>query len=500
MQQPIATALVGVIVAISVTVAFLSRKFTRSTSEFYVAGRGISAIQNALALSGDYMSAASFLGVAGLVWLWGYDGIWYAAGFFAGWLVLLLFLASPIRRFGAYTIADFVAGRFHSRPLRIAAMLGTLMVSLFYIIPQMVGAGELLGLLLGWDYIFAVVIAGTLITIYVVLGGMRATTYNQIIQCVLLWTAMFVVMTLALGRFDFNYSQLLQSVSALPKEGVITNFTQPGHWLDFKNSFALIFGLVLGTAGLPHILIRFYTNPSGRSARWTTVWTLLIIGTFYMMTPVVGLAARSILGDIPELAGPLSAKTNLVLPLLAQNVGGQGMIGIVIAGAFAAILSTVAGLVIASTGAIAHDLFTMLVPGASDKRQVLVAKLTSVGVGIIAILTGLVFRGYNVAFLVGLAFAIAASTFFPVLMMGVWWKGTTEKGALAGMIVGMVGSAVMIATSLLKVHTLANPSIITVPAAFLTIYLVSKIDGKPPHDTLEFMRKVHMPEKVHEAK
>ena len=483
MQQPIATALVGVIVAISVTVAFLSRKFTKSTSEFYVAGRGINAIQNALALSGDYMSAASFLGVAGLVWAHGYDGIWYAAGFFAGWLVLLLFLASPIRRFGAYTIADFVAGRFHSKPLRIAAMIGTLMVSLFYIVPQMVGAGELLGLLLGWEYVFAVVIAGALITLYVVLGGMRATTYNQIIQCVLLWTAMFVVMTLALGKFNFSYSELL---------GTVSEYTQPGRWLDFKNSFALIFGLVLGTAGLPHILIRFYTNPSGRSARWTTVWTLLIIGTFYMMTPVVGLAARSLLGDTPST-------TNLVLPMLAQFVGGEWMIGVVIAGAFAAILSTVAGLVIASTGAIAHDLFTMIVPGASDKRQVLVAKLTSVGVGIIAVLTGLLFRGYNVAFLVGLAFAIAASTFFPVLMMGVWWKKTTEKGALAGMIVGMVGSAVMIATNLMNVHSLKNPSIITVPAAFIVIYIVSKIDGKAPHDTMEFMRKVHMPEKVHEA-
>ena len=486
MEQPIATALVGLIVAISVTVALISSRFTKSTSDFYVAGRGISAVQNALALSGDYMSAASFLGVAGLVWKFGYDGIWYAAGFFAGWLVLLLFLASPIRRFGAYTIADFVAGRFHSRPLRIAAMIGTLMVSLFYIIPQMVGAGALLGLLLGWNYVFAVTIAGALITLYVVLGGMKATTYNQIIQCILLWTAMFVVMALALGKFDFSYNTLL---------GTVAEYTEPGRWLDFKNSFALIFGLVLGTAGLPHILIRFYTNPSGRSARWTTVWTLLIIGTFYMMTPVVGLAARSLLGNTVT-----NLDTNLVLPELAKFVGGEWMMGIVVAGAFAAILSTVAGLVIASTGAIAHDLFTMLVPGASDKRQVLVAKLTSIGVGVIAILTGLVFRGYNVAFLVGLAFAIAASTFFPVLMMGVWWKGTTEQGALAGMIVGMVGSAIMIATSLMELHTLQNPSIITVPAAFITIYVVSKFVGKPPQDTMEFMRKVHMPEKVHEAK
>lgn len=483
MEQPIATALVALIVAISITVAFRSRKYAKSTAEFYVAGRHISAVQNAFALSGDYMSAASFLGVAGLVWLHGFDGIWYAAGFFAGWLVLLLFLASPIRRFGAYTIADFVAGRFHSRKLRIAAMIGTLMVSLFYIVPQMVGAGELLGLLLGWEYIFAVVIAGTLITIYVVLGGMRATTYNQIIQCVLLWTAMFVVMALSLGRFNFNYSTLL---------GTVSEYTIPGRWLDFTNSFALIFGLVLGTAGLPHILIRFYTNPSGRSARWTTVWTLAIIGTFYMMTPVVGLAARSLLGDAPST-------TNLVLPMLAEHVGGEWMMGVVIAGAFAAILSTVAGLVIASTGAIAHDLFTMLVPGTSDKRQVTVAKLTSVGVGVIAILSGLVFRGFNVAFLVGLAFAIAASTFFPVLMMGVWWKGTTEKGALVGMIVGMVGSAVMITTNLLGMHTLKNPSIITVPAAFLAIWLVSRIDGKVPADTMQFMRKVHMPEKVQES-
>ncbi|MBU4535685.1 MAG: cation acetate symporter [Euryarchaeota archaeon] len=477
LNNPLAIILVLLIVGISVAVTIFSRRFTRTTADFYVAGRGISAVQNAMALSGDYMSAATFLGIAGLVWLYGYDGIWYSVGFFGGWILLLLFLASPIRRFGAYTIADFVSGRFHSQKLRLVVMLGTILISVLYIIPQLVGVGDILGVLLGWNYMTGVVVAGILMTIYVVVGGMKATTYNQIIQCVILWTAMFVTVALALQQFGFSYDNLLTQVSG---------YTQPGNWLDFQNSFSLILGLVLGTAGLPHVLIRYYTNPSGKSARWTTVGTLFIIGTFYMMAPIAGFGARALLGDDGGL--------NTALPLLAQYLGGEAFLGVVVAAAFAAVLSTVAGLMLATTGAIAHDLYTNIInPKASEEKQLKVAKLSTLGVGILAIIVGILAQGYNVAFLVGLAFAIAASSFFPVLLMGTWWRGTTEKGALAGLVVGIISSTTIIITNIIGLHNLSNPAIITVPATFIIIYVVSRLDGQIPYDTDEFMLKVHMP-------
>ncbi|MDP3065216.1 MAG: hypothetical protein Q8N08_00610, partial [Methanobacteriaceae archaeon] len=260
----------------------------------------------------------------------------------------------------------------------------------------------------------------------------------------------------------------------------------PGNWLNFQNSFSLILGLVLGTAGLPHVLIRYYTNPSGKAARWTTVGTLLIIGTFYLMAPIAGFGARIFLGD--------AGGKNTALPLLAQYLAGEPLMGVVIAGAFAAILSTVVGLIIATTGAVAHDFYTSLInPQASEEKQILVAKISAAFVGLFSILTGIMFKGFNVAFLVGLAFSIAASTFFPVLIMGTWWRGTTENGALVGLIVGMLSSTGIIATNLLGLHDLSNPAIITVPLAFLTIYVVSKLDGQIPPDTDEFMRKVHTP-------
>lgn len=476
-DNPLAIILVILIVGISVAVTIFSRRFTRTTADFYVAGRGVSAVQNAMALSGDYMSAATFLGIAGLVWLYGYDGIWYSVGFFGGWVLLLLFLASPIRRFGAYTIADFVSGRFHSKKLRLVAMMGTILISVLYIIPQLVGVGDILGILLGWDYATGVIIAGILMTIYVVVGGMKATTYNQIIQCVILWTAMFITVFLALQQFGFSYNNLLSEVPG---------FTQPGNWLDFQNSFSLILGLVLGTAGLPHVLIRYYTNPSGKSARWTTVGTLLIIGTFYMMAPIAGFGSRAILGD--------AGGQNTALPLLAQVLGGEAFLGVVVAAAFAAVLSTVAGLMLATTGAIAHDFYTSLInPEASEEKQLKVAKLSTAAVGILAIIAGILAQGFNVAFLVGLAFAIAASSFFPVLLIGTWWRGVTEKGALAGLLFGIISSTSIILTNIIGLHGLTSPAILTVPLTFIIIFIVSKIDGKIPPDTDEFMYKVHMP-------
>ncbi len=474
-EIPTAIGMVVLMVIITMGIAIFARRFGSSAAEFYVANRGITAFQNAISLGGSYMSAASFLGVAGLVWLYGYDGIWYASGFFGGYVVLLLWIAAPLRRFARYTVADFAFGRWHSKSLRMACIVFTLISMMFYVVPQMVGAGDLLGVLLGWDYTFAVVVSGILMTLYVVVGGMRGTTYNQIFLCIVLWSAMFITTILALMHYGWSYNALLGDIGAR---------IEPGIWLDPLNSFALALGLVLGTAGLPHILIQYYTNPSGKAARWATVGVLFIIGTFYMMTPIVGFAGRAILGD--------AAGKNTVLPLLGQALGGEPLMGIIVGGAFAAIVSTTAALLIACTGAIAHDLYVGLInPEASDRKQVWIAKVSTIAIGLFTIGLGLAFKGYNVAFLVGLAFAITASTFFPMLFMGIWWKDMTDKGALAGLILGGASAILIITTNIMGMHTLQNPSIISVPLAFLAIYFVSKWAGKMPDDIDDIMHQMH---------
>lgn len=477
-ENPTALGLVIFMVLITMSIAIFARRFGSSAAEFYVANRGISALQSALSLGGSYMSAASFLGIVGLVWLHGYDGFAYGLGFFGGYVVLLFWIASPLRRFAKFTVADFGFARWHSQRVRMVCVIFTLISMIFYIVPQLVGSGALLHILMGWDYSTGVVVAAVLMTLYVVVGGMRGTTYNQIFLCVMLWGAMFITMIFVLMHYGWSYNAILVDVGR--------PYIYHGMWLDPINNFGLLFGLVLGTAGLPHILIQYYTNPTGKAARWATVGVLCILATFYFMTPIVGFAARAILGD--------AAGVNTALPLVGFALGGEPLKGIIVGGAFAAIVSTTAALLIACTGAIAHDLYTGIInPKASDKKQVQVAKVTTIVLGILSIGAGLAFEGYPVAFLVGLAFAIVASIFFPLLFMGIWWRGMTEKGALAGMIAGGISSLAIISTNLLGMHPLMNPAIITVPLAFLAIYFVSKWDGKVPDDVDELMYQMHSP-------
>ncbi len=542
----IAFALVVLMTLVSIIIAWYSRRWTRTTAEFYVAGHSIPWIQNALALTGDYLSAASFLGVAGAIAIFGIDRMWDALGYFGGYVVLLILLAAPLRNVGKYTVADVLDERFNWKPLRALAMIGTVIICAFYLIPQMVGSGWLLNVLLGWDYVFAEVVIGALMVIYVVLGGMRGTTYNQIIQAIVLWLAMFLIMVLTLSMFfggsPLNLFQVVSRVvppaaavkvldqlgissTELLKLGVpsakakeiaeaiyiaVRNFfpegaLTPGAFAkDPMNTFSFAMGIVLGTSGLPHVLMRYYTVPSARDARMSTVGVLFAIGTFYIWASIVGFAAMAIL--YPYLVGWLATgkaglAKNMPVPLMAYVAGGgisgEALMGIAAAGAFAAILSTVAGLLITATASISYDLYTKLVkPHASEKEQLLVAKISAIILGAIAVLLGIALRGQNVSYLVTLAFGIAASSFFPVLALAVWWKRLTKEGALAGMLAGLTVSVIFVAAKLAGLKSLAgipvlvNPALYSVTAAFLAAIIVSLVT-RDTGKVDEFMARAH---------
>jgi cation/acetate symporter len=513
----ISVVLVVLLLAFTIGVTFVVKKQTKTSADFYLAGGKIGVFQNASAISGDYLSAASFLGVAGAVFAAGYDGVLYAFGFFLGYVVLLFFIASPLKKFGQYTIPDFVSGRFNSRIGRLVGLFCVLMISLFYLAPQMLGVGKVLGLLLGIDYTTAVISAAVVITFYVALGGMKGTTLNQIIQFWVLLTAVGLIAVFALGN-GYGYSKVLEEIGSY--NGAIegtAQFTETGKdiifngasWLapgmnyDFKNAFSLLIALCLGTAGLPHILVRFYTNPSGSKAKWTVVYVLFFIGAFYIMAPYVGAVGRYLLVTNPGLSDGMlkflvTNGNNLVLPVSGEFFGGQVLLGVAIAGAAAAVLSTVAGLLIACASALGHDLYTHLInPKATESQRVRVAKVSTFIMGAVTIFLGLLVENLQIAVLVGLAFTVAASTVFPVLFLGIWWKRCTEKGAIAGMIVGLVSSFILILfrDAMPSFLSYANPALITVPLVFLTIYIVSLVDGEIPENVNEFMKLVHGPVK-----
>jgi cation/acetate symporter len=513
----ISVVLVVLLLAFTIGITFLVKKQTKTSADFYLAGGKIGVFQNASAISGDYLSAASFLGVAGAVFMAGYDGVLYAFGFFLGYVLLLFFIASPLKKFGQYTIPDFVAGRFNSKAGRLVGILCVLMISLFYLAPQMLGVGKVIGLLLGVPYMWAVIGAGVVITFYVAIGGMKGTTFNQILQFWILLTAVALIAVFALGQ-GLGYSKVLDGIASFsgPIEGSGQYTTDgkdvefdgakwvaPGMSYDFKNAFSLLIALCLGTAGLPHILVRFYTNPSGAKAKWTVIYVLFFIGAFYIISPYVGAVTRYIILTNPGLSEGMLQNLvlngkNLAVPVAGEFFGGQVLLGIAIAGAAAAVLSTVAGLLIACAAALGHDLYTHLVnPNSTEEQRVRVGKLSTFIMGFVTIGLGLLVENMQIAVLVGLAFSIAASTVFPVLFLGIWWKRCTEKGAIAGMIVGLIASFILIifTSSLPSFLQFSNPALISVPLVFLTIYLVSIFDGKVPANVNEFMKLVHGPMK-----
>lgn len=518
-QLPVtAMLLIGAMLLFTVITTWMFR-VQKTAADYYLAGRKVNSFINASAISSDYLSAASFLGVAGIAFLKGFDGIIYAFGFFVGYIALLLFLASPLRKFGKYTVPDFVSERFHSRQARIWGIVGVLFISMFYMAPQMLGAGKVMGLLLGLNYKTAIVIIALIITGYVTVGGMKGTTVNQLVQFWIMFGSMFMLAFIPFVIKGFTYSEIITFIQSFkgpePVSGAMFNgsaYLEPGYWLtSLKDTMSLLLALMFGTAGLPHILVRFYTAPDGKAARRTVIYVLLLIGCFYILSPYVGHIIRYVFlrsGDLGlhnHLASWLADNgKNLAVPVAGSYFGGQILLGLVVAGAFAAILSTVAGLIITCAGAIGHDLVVNLInPDLPERSRVRIARIAAMGVGLLGIPLGFAAEQMQIAVLVGLAFAIAASTFFPVLVMGIWWPKMTKNGAIAGLATGIVGSFIMIlAKSIMPVMLqFKNPGGFVMLLSFAAIYSFSKLEyarrgqAAIPHDVDDVMALLHGPEK-----
>lgn len=480
-----------VFVALTLIITYFSSKKTKSASGFYTAGGDIKGWQNGLAIAGDFMSAASFLGIVALVFTNGFDGLIYSIGFLVGWPIVLFLIAEKLRNLGKFTFADITAYRLDSKPIRILSAISALSVIIFYLIAQMVGAGQLIQVLFGLPYTFAVILVGILIMIYVVFGGMHATTWVQVIKAFLLLigATIMAIMILYLTKFDLA-SYFNQAIAHHPKGDKIM---KPGNFLpDTISAVSLGLALMFGTAGLPHILMRFFTVRDAKEARKSAFYATSIIGYFYVLTFIIGFGAIVFLLGNPQYTnadGTFNGITNMVAVLLANVLGGSVFLGFISAVAFATILAVVAGLTISGAGAISHDLFVNVCKdGTCDpKEELRVTKIATICIGILAILVGIIFEKQNVAFMVGLAFAIAASVNFPILLLCLYWKNLTTKGAFWG---GLIGFIVVIALVLLSpsiwiksfgfqeaIFPYDHPAIFTMPLTFILIYVISKLDN-----------------------
>jgi len=480
--QPNVTAIVFffIFIALTLAITYWAARKTKTTEEFFAAGRSISGRQNGFALAGDYMSAASFLGIAGLVSLSGFDGLIYSTGWLVGWPVVLALIAEPLRNLGKYTFADVVAFRLKQTPVRIAAAIGTLAVVAFYLIAQMVGAGNLIKLMFGLSYEAAVVIVGIVMLAYVLFGGMIATTWVQIVKAGLLMGGAGLLSILVLAKFNFNPLALFAAAAEKYGEAVLAPGPQVSNPWD---AVSLGLALMFGTAGLPHILMRFYTVPDAKAARQSVFWATGLIGLFYLMTFVLGFGAMVLVGQ--DLILSVDKGGNMAAPLLAEVLGGTGLLGFIAAVAFATILAVVAGLTLSGAAALSHDLWVSVFrKGHADhKEQLLVARVATVFLGILAILLGIAFKGQNVAFMVGLAFAVAASGNFPALVLAVFWRRASTYGMVASILVGTVTALVFIYFSptiqvdVLKSTNawfpLKNPALLTIPLSFAVGIIVS---------------------------
>lgn len=469
-------------VAVTMYITYLASKRTKTTSEFYAAGRNINGFQNGLALAGDYMSAASFLGIAGMVATKGFDGLIYSIGFLVGWPLIMFLIAEPLRNLGKYTFADVVAFRLSSKPIRKASALGSLSTVIFYLIAQMVGAGGLIKTLFGLPYETAVIAVGIVMVAYVLFGGMLATTWVQIIKAVLLLLGATVMVVLTLSHFGFNPLNMFAAAAKQYGDGVLA----PGGFVSKPlDALSLGLALMLGTAGLPHILMRFYTVPDAKQARKSVFVATGFIGYFYILTFCIGFGAMVLVGQANIVA--LDKGGNMAALMLAEMVGGSAFMGFIAAVAFATILAVVAGLTLSGASTIAHDIYVnIIMDGKSHEAgEVKVARNSTLGLGLISIVLGLVFKGQNVAFMVGLAFAIAASANFPALLLSILWKPFTTNGAVAAILTGSITSLVLITLSpaiwvdLLHfaepVFGLKNPALVSVPLAFVAGIAVSLI-------------------------
>jgi len=484
--NPIAIGGFALFIALSLVITWFAARRTKNTETFFAAGRSITATQNGLALAGDYMSAASFLGIAGLVSLSGFDGLIYSIGFLVGWPVVICMIAEPLRNLGKYTFTDVVAYRLRQTPVRVASAFGGLAVVAFYLIAQMVGAGNLIRLLFGLPYETAVVIVGLVMLAYVLFGGMLATTWVQIVKAVLLLSGAFLLAFLVLARFSMNPLALFSEAARQYGAAVLA----PGRLVsDPLDAISLGIALMFGTAGLPHVLMRFYTVPDAKTARVSVAVATGVVGTFFLLTFVLGFGAMVLVGQ--DSIRKVDAGGNMAALLLAETVGGQAFLGFIAAVAFATILAVVAGLTLAGAAALAHDVWVSVIRRghAPEHEQFVVARAATIVLAIASIVLGIVFKGQNVAFMVGLAFAIAASANFPALVMSVFWRAFTTRGAQASMIVGTASALILIYLSptvqidILKQPTawfpLRNPGLVTIPLSFLVGIAVSLIAPEP---------------------
>ncbi len=466
-------AVFGVIIAITMAVTFWAARTTHTTSEFYAAGRSVTGIQNGWAIAGDYLSAASFLGIAGLISLYGYDGFMYSVGWLVAYITVLLVIAEPCRNIGKYTMGDILAFRNDPKKTKTVAALSTITVSTFYLTAQMVGGGVLIKTLIGIDYEISVIGVGVLMLAYVVFGGMKATTWVQIIKAVLLVTASILLVMFVWAPYGFSLPDYLQAVvgdskvqgqvakllgdkaATMTPEELGQRFLEPGLFLKNPiDQISLGMALVLGTAGMPHILMRFFTVPTAQAARVSVIWAMGIIGGFYVLTLFLGTGAAMLVGPANIVA--VDAGGNMAGPLLAQYLGGgaDSMLGnfflaFVAAVAFATIVAVVAGLVLAAASAMAHDIYVGVIRGehATPQEQVMAARVSSVIVGIMAITVGILAKGQNVAHLVALAFAVAASSNLPAVFLTLYWKKCNTTGIIMGMLVGAITAIALVMIS-----------------------------------------------------
>jgi cation/acetate symporter len=493
-----------VFVLITLVIVFWVGRSNRTAADYYAAGRAFTGTQNGVAISGDYLSAASFLGIAGAIATVGYDGFLYSIGFLVAWLVALLLVAELLRNTGKFTMGDVLSFRMRQRPVRAAAAVSTLVVSFFYLLAQMAGAGGLISLLLGVEdnkstffdgQSLVIAVVGVLMVVYVLVGGMKGTTWVQIIKATLLLVGAAVMTAWVLGKYGFNLSYLLgDAVKHSPSgEKILGPGLQYGKTAVSKIDFvSLGLALVLGTAGLPHILMRFYTVPNAKEARRSVVWAIWLIGIFYLFTLVLGYGAAALVG--PETIAKAPGGANSAAPLLAYQLGGEILLGLVSAIAFATILAVVAGLTITASASFAHDVYaSMLKRGnTAPDSEVRVARRTALVIGLVAIVGGILANGQNVAFLVALAFAVAASANLPTLLYSLFWKRFNTTGALYSIYGGLGVSVVLIifspavsgsATSMIKSANfhwfpLSNPGLVSIPLSFLLGVVGTLVGGR----------------------
>lgn len=466
---------------------------TKSASDFYTAGGGISGFQNGLAIAGDYMSAAAFLGVSGLIYLKGYDGVIYAVSFLVGWPVILFFMAEKLRNLGKFTFADIAAYRLGQKEIRTLAAFGSLSVVVLYLIAQMVGAGKLIQVLFGMEYEYAVFMVGALMIIYVTFGGMLATTWVQIIKACLLLSGVSFMAVMVLYHFNFSFESL--AVTAVENHTLGEAILSPGGFIsDPISAISLGMALMLGTAGLPHVLMRFFTVGNAKEARKSVVYATGFIAYFWIIITIVGFGAIAFLNSAEGAQyfteGKLFGGNNMASVHLSHMLGGNAFLGFISAVAFATILAVVSGLTLAGASAISHDIYANVInPEASDEKIVKISKLTVIVVGIVGVTLGIAFESQNIAYMVGLAFGIAASANFPILFLSIYWRGLTTKGAFIGGFIGLITAVtlvilgpnvwVQILGNKEAIFPYAHPALFSVTVAFIGIWLFSKMDSSP---------------------